>query len=296
MMSGYFRNVALAAMLVFTLSTMDTEAKKDKPKENDAALFLAPLNDSLNIDAGTMEAVFSLNYSFDDYLRPDTSACTPFIFLKIYNKDVSSAREKEQGMLTISESQSKGSHGIYFGTNYYSFEIPGPPIYRSGGTGINPDKNRGSWLLENEWHSLAVTWKVENDGLHAEMFLDGKPQTSKIFPLKESGIRPFSKDDLIGIGSLDMSAASILTYRLSKKVRTKEEIASNDPLKPDESTTFFLDAEIAAKCAKYDAKDFNKINNSGEISAKKNGVFFGNYKIIKTPKGKAIQFYDKLSR
>lgn len=128
------------------------------------------------------------------------------------------------------------------------------------------------------------------------MFLDGKPQASKIFPLKESGTRTFSKDDTIGISALDLSAASILTYRLSSKVRTKEEIALKSPLKPDEATTFFLNGELAAKCGKFDAKEFEKMNKKGDIPMKKNGVFFGNYKIVETPKGKAIQFYHKLSR
>jgi hypothetical protein len=272
---------------------MDAAAKRDKPKEIDAAIFVAPLDGSLNIEAGTMEVVFSLGYSFDDYLRPETSSCTPFTFLQIYNKDGSVARKNKQAIMGVYAVQVRGLHRLSFETNYYYWELKGPPLLRSGGTSISSAKERGTWILEGEWHSLVVTWKVENDGLHAEMFLDGKLQISKIFPLKESATGPFAKDDLIGIGGLEMSSGSILYYRLSNKVRTKEEIASKDPLKPDEATTFFLDGELAAKCGKKDLKDFKIMSKKGEIVTKENGSFFGNFKIVKSPKGKVIQFYDK---
>ena len=75
-----------------------------------------------------------------------------------------------------------------------------------------------------------------------------------------------------------------------------DEIASKDPLKPDDATTFFLDGETAAKCGKFDAKDFSKMNKNGQIDTGKTGAFFGKFKIVTTPDGKAIQFYDKLSR
>jgi hypothetical protein len=214
--------------------------------------------------------------------------------LQVYNKDGSAARKKEQGIMGVYAVQVRDLHRLSFETNYYSWELKGPPPLRSGGTSISPAKERGTWILEDEWHSFAVTWKVENDGLHAEMFLDGKLQISKIFPLKESAAGPFAKDDLIGIGGLEMSSGSILYYRLSNKIRTKEEIASKAPLKPDEATTFFLDGELAAKYGKNSLKDFKTMSKKGEIVIKKNGSFFGNFKIVKTPKGKAIQFYDKL--
>ncbi len=300
MISDNFRIIVLAAMLAFTLATADTwaAAKDNKPKEIDAAIFLAPFNDSLSIEAGSIEVRFCLNYSFDENLRPESSRCTPFIFLKIYNKDGSLLSEKDESdPFLFTSRQNRGANSIGFGTQYYYMKknVP-PPNDKRFGIGIGGDKENGIWLLENEWHSMAVTWKVEKDGLHAEMFLDGKSQASRIFPIKESNTRPFSKDDLIGIGGLNLSPATILSYRISNRARTNDEIASKNPLKPDEATTFFLDGETAAKCGKYDAKEFGKMNKKGQIDTGKTGAFFGKFKIVNTPNGKAIQFFDKLSR
>lgn len=296
-MTNYFRSSALAALMIFTLAAMDVEAKKDKPADIDAAMFLAPLNDSLSIDAGTLEVTFSLDYSFDDYLRPELSACMPFTFLGIYNKDFPSVRQKEEGVISACAHMSMGSHGMTFATNYYYWETKEPQPFKGFGIGmVNPSKEKGTWLKEDEWHSFAVTWKVEADGLHTESFFDGNLQASRIFPLKDSNTKPFSKEDLIGIGGINLSPASILSYRLSNKVRTKEEIAAKGPLKQDESTTFLLNAELAAKCAKFDVKDLGKIIKNGKLDIKKNGAFFGNFKIVDTPNGKAIQFYNKRSR
>ncbi len=286
-------------MLVFTLATADTEAAaKDKPKEIDAAIFLAPFNNSLNIEAGSIEVRFCLNYSFDENLRPESSRCTPFSFLRIYNKDGSSLSEKDENepfLFTVQ--QNRGANSIGFLTQYYYMKknMP-PPDDKRFILVIGGDKDKGIWLLEKEWHSIAVTWKVENDGLHTEMFLDGKSQSNRIFPIKEGTIRPFSKDDLIGIGGLSLSAATILSYRISNRVRTNDEIASKNPLEPDEATTFFLDGNTAAKNGKYDAKEFGKMNKKGQIDTGKTGAFFGKFKIVPTPNGKAIQFFDKLSR
>ncbi len=300
MISNHFRWIAFAAMAIFTLAALDAAgaAKDNKPKEIDAAIFLAPFNDSLSIDAGTIEARFCLNYSFDDFLRPASSRCTPFTFLKIYNKDGSLLSEKDEiNPFLFVFYQNRGSNYINFGTQYYHMKtnVP-PPNDKRFGIAIGGDNEKGIWLLENEWHSIAVTWKVEKDALHIEMFLDGKPQSSRIFPIKESNIRPFSKDDLIGIGGIGLSPATILSYRISNRVRTKDEIDSKDPLKPDDATTFFLDGETAAKCGKFDAKEFGKMNKKGQIDTGKTGAFFGKFKIVTTPNGKAIQFFDKLSR
>ena len=120
----------------------------------------------------------------------------------------------------------------------------------------------------------------------------------KKFPIKDNDpdIRQFSKDDMIGIGGISLSPATILSYRISNRVRTKEEIVSKEPLKPDEATTFFLSGDTAAKCGKADRKDFLAMSKKGQIDVGKNGTFFGKFKIVNTPNGKAIQFFDKLSR
>ncbi len=285
-------------MLTLITATIYAEGKKDKPKDVDAALLFVPLNDAVSIDAGTLETRFNLNYTFDDSLRPGESACTPFVFLKVCGKDGSrDGKDDKVPKISIVAYFARGSHSFLFFNSYYYMKVNNPPdtIYRALNTRGN--KENGPWISQdNEWHSLAVTWKVENGGLHVSSFFDGKFCQDTTLPIKESNIPPFAKDDLIGIGGLDLSPATILSYRLSNRVRTLEEIASKDPLKPDKETTFFLDAEIAMKFSSFEKNDFIRMNKSGEINMKKKGAFFGKFKIVDTPEGKAIQFYNKCSR
>ncbi len=298
MITDYFLKTALGMIAIFALATVDAApaAKDNKTKEVDAALFLAPFNNSLSIDAGTIETRFCLNYSFDDFLRPETSKCSPFAFLRIFEKDGTLVDGRSP--LSLASYQDRTSHSIVFYNNAYYSEKNTQPVTKQYGSGLVGNKERGTWLTENEWHSLALTWKVENNELAAEMFLDGKLCSSKKFPIKDADtdVRQFSKDDLIGIGGLSLSPATILSYRISNRVRTNEEIASKEPLKPDEATTFFLSGETAAKYGKADRKDFLAMSKKGQIDVKKNGTFFGKFKIIDTPNGKAIQFFEKLSR
>lgn len=298
MISVYLRSTLLAIMLTLITATIYAEGKKDKPRDVDAALLLVPLNDAVSIDAGTLETRFNLNYTFDDSLRPEESICVPFVFLKVLGKDGSRDEKDEKApKLSIIAYIARGSHSFLFFNSYYYMKVNNPPdtIYRTLNTRGN--KEKGPWISqEDEWHSLAVTWKVENGGLHVSSFFDGKFCQKTTLPIKESNIPPFAKDDLIGIGGLDLSPATILSYRLSNRVRTVEEIASKDPLKPDKETTFFLDAETAMKFSSFERNDFVRMNKSGEINMKKKGAFFGKFKIVDTPEGKAIQFYNKRSR
>ena len=296
-MSNHFRSMFIFLMMAVAFTSMGAGKKDDKAREPDAALFLAPLNDSLNIDAGTLETRFSLDYSFDEYLRPEASNCSPFFFLQIYNKDGSPHGKNEKDpVVCILMHQGTGIHRFFFGNADYFLETKAPSPAKHKGFSFPGSKEAGTWISQGEWHSLAVTWKVEKEALHVEMFLDGKLRNHYAFTTKDTGIRPLSKDDLLGIGDLGLSPATILSYRLSNRVRTKEEIASEDPLKPDEATTFFLDGETAAKFGSFDRKDFEKMSKKGKMDLKKNGAFFGKFKIVDTPKGKAVQFYDKLSR
>ena len=298
MISDYFPKMALLMIAILAIAAADAApaAKDNKPKEVDAALFLAPFNNSLSIDAGTIEIRFCLNYSFDECLRPETSKCLPFAFLQIYEKD--GTLVDVRAPLSIASYQNRSSHSILFYNNVYYLEKDTQPVTRNYTLGLLGNKERGIWFSENEWHSLVVTWKVENNALNATMFLDGNVCSSKKFPIKDNDpdIRQFSKDDMIGIGGISLSPATILSYRISNRVRTKEEIVSKEPLKPDEATTFFLSGDTAAKCGKADRKDFLAMSKKGQIDVGKNGTFFGKFKIVNTPNGKAIQFFDKLSR
>lgn len=114
-----------------------------------------------------------------DYLRPDISGCVPFIFLQIYNKDSSANREKEQGVMAISVPQNTGNHVLYFWNNNYYYEVKGSSIIRSGGIGIIPSKEKGTWILKDECHSLAVTWKVEKMDCTPKCFLTANRRQAK---------------------------------------------------------------------------------------------------------------------
>ena len=293
MISIFFRIIILLAIAIFPPVATDAGSGKEKPKKLDSAMFLAPADGLFSIDAGTLEARFSLDYSLEDYLRPETSFSSLFFFLRTYNESISYV--KDEAYFHIVAIQDKGIHRFSCVDNLYYREIKTDPGVRHNEACIVFDKENGLWISSGEWHSLAVTWKIEKEALHVEMFLDGKLRNTMTFPIKAGDVRPFSKGDIISIGNLDLSPATILSYRLSNRVRTREEIASALPLKPDKDTTFYLDADTAIKFKGYGREKFEKMRKSGKVDIGK-GIFVGEYKIVSTPEGKAIQFYNKLSR
>ncbi len=297
MSSNSIRNAVMAAMAALALTAMGA---KDKAKEIDAGMFFTPAAGVLNLDVGTLEVRFSLDYSFSDYLRPESSQCTPFSFLRTFNYNDKTGvllpnREKEP-VVGIATAQWRGTHAIVFSNNRHFKWVHQPPE-KAGHVSIPGTREKGAFLSKGEWHALAVTWRSETNGLRVEMFLDGKSWSKYTFPDTDSEVRAVGEGDLIGIGGLELSPATVQSYRLSNRVRTPEEMAPDKPLKSDEATTFFLDGESAAKFRKLDRKDVSRIGGAFRSLGKATkGVFVGNYQVVSTPSGKAIQFYKKLSR
>jgi hypothetical protein len=277
--------------------------RKLKAVEADAALFLAPLNGAINLNAGTLEARFTLDYSFADSLRPAASGCLPFVFLQVYDGEGAPyvvRAEKADPAFTVVLQQSSGVHGLSFLNRFYYYEAKADPAdpgakQKLFQTGVKANKEKGPWFSAGEWHTLAVTWQIEKEVLRVELFLDGKSQGQRNFTSKESALNGFAKGDLLGLGGESLSPATLLAYRLSSCVRTKEEIASDAPLKSDATTTFFLDGETAGKIKVMKMKDFAGMRHAKKINLTQ-PVFIGEMKLVETPKGKAIQFYKKCSR
>lgn len=291
-------NLMMAMLITATLTSKGADinrTKADKPKPPDAVMFLAPLNDAITVDTGTIEVRFALNYSFSDYVRPDLSACTPFRFFSLLDKE---ATPMNSGYTTpwfnLLFNQKRGKNMILYGNNYYYSAPEAEPEIRNSTLGINGDETKGPWFKKGEWHSLAATWLVDEKGImQLELFLDGKSYKRSSFPRKTSSLRPLDKNDLIGIGGQEISEATLLSYRISNRVRTKEEITSDQPLTPDEATTFFLDGTTAAQCKVLKQSVFAKMVNTKTVSIKGKGVFVGTPEFVNTPKGKAIQFSAK---
>jgi hypothetical protein len=293
-----------ATLMLATVTAMAVTAtganvkKAPTPREPDTAFLLAPLNEAVNLNAGTLEARFALDYSFSDYLRPELSSCIPFRFLQILTKDAVPQEEIENGpSFSIHMHQKRGGNSILFGTAFYYRESKSDPTLLSFSTGISGNQETGPWLKQGEWHTLAATWEIDKTGvLQLELFLDGKSYQRRAFPKKASKVPSFGKTDLMGIGGLGLSPAALLSYRLSNRVRTKEEITSDKPLVADEATTFFLDAATVTQYKPVAYRAFAKMRKENNVNIKGKGVLIGNYKIVATPQGKAIQFYEKSSR
>jgi hypothetical protein len=291
------KEIFLISMIAgILLLSFSLTAAKSKP---DTALLLFPAGKKININSGTLEVIFSLDYSFDDYLRPELSEFSPFKFIRVYGRyglEYDQTKGNSEPFFRIMMYHHRGDHAFNFINPYYYYDLPDHySDRRCFNGGFKSDKEKGIWISRGEWHSLAVTWKVDNGSLRVEMFLDGISRRVIDFTNKESSIRDFNDDDYIGIGDMDISPASILSYRLSNRVRTEEEITSKEPLKADDATTFFMNGAIAAKFKKYDRKKYFKMLKDQKIDVKTE-TFFGEFKIIDTPMGKAIQFYNKLSR
>jgi hypothetical protein len=287
--------VALSGMVAYGKPKANADKKEEKSTV-DAVLFLAPLDDLVNLAAGTLEARVSLDYSFDDTLRPAGSRCQPFNFLRIYRSDglMYGADEKEP-VFSVYMNQVRGAHSFFFENRHYYGVRNSDPSLRFSSAAISGDKEKGPWLLAGEWHAIAVTWVVDKEGLQVELYLDGKSQTRRSFPIKESAVGSFKKGDFLSMGGETLSAATLLSYRLSSRVRTKEEIASDKPLVADDATTLFMDAGIAEKSATLKRGDYASMLKNKKLTIRQ-PVFVGEFKIVDTPKGKAIQFYKKKSR
>lgn len=296
--------LGIAFLTLFSSFSAQAQNPKDVKKNKiDAGLLLIPADGVIDLEKGTCEVRFSLDYSFSDYMRPAVSGCVPFEFLKLYSYDennstlltVNSYNNKDT-IFNIQVRQIRGLHQILFFSNYY-FALTGTPPEPHIGLSISGDKERGAFISKGEWHTLAVTWQFQDGKWKREMFLDGKKWRHMFYPEKEIGIRPIGKNDLIGIGSLDFSSGSIQAMRISNRVRSDVELSLQDPLKRDDATTFFIDGSIAAKCKELDKEDLGKLGKALKRKGKDEvGVFVGNHVIVDSPEGKAIQFYKKLSR
>lgn len=299
--------MAIAFLTLFSSFLTQAQNPKDGKKSNeakkeiDAGLLLIPAEGVIDLGKGTCEIRFSLDYSFSDYLRPAASGCVPFSFLGLYSYDESKSTppvansDKEDTIFNIQVRQKRGLHQILFFSNYY-FVLTGTPPERHIGISISGEQ-KGAFISKGEWHTLAVTWQLQDGKWNSTIFLDGKKWRHMIYPEKEIGIRPIGKNDLIGIGSLDFSSGSIQSMRISNRVRSDEELSLKDPLKRDDATTFFIDGSIAAKCKQLDKEELGKLGKMLKRKGKDEvGVFVGNHVIVDSPEGKAIQFYKKLSR
>lgn len=290
-----FASLMMAIFMVTTLASDgadDNRKKTDKVKVPDAVMFLAPLNDAIDMNAGTLEVRFALNYSFFDYIRPDLSACVPFRFISLLSKEGTPFPSGDSTpWLNLHFKQKRGLHMILYGNNHHYSAPDAEPEKRNSSLGVNSDEQKGPWFKKGEWHSLAATWCIDDkDVMHLELFLDGKSYKRSSFPKKSSSLRPLAKDDLIGIGGLDVSEATLLSYRISNRVRTKEEISSDKPLAADEATTFFLDGTTAAQCKVLSHAAFAELIKNKSVTIKDKGLFVGSPKFVNTPKGKVIQF------
>ncbi|MEI6165640.1 MAG: hypothetical protein WCS52_00445 [bacterium] len=287
--------VAISGMGAYGKPKANADNKEEKSTV-DAVLFLAPLDDLVNLAAGTLEARVSLDYSFDDTLRPAGSRCQPFNFLRIYRSDgLMYGAEEMEPVFSIYMNQVRGAHSLFFENRHYYGVRKSDPSQRFSSAAISGDKEKGPWLLAGEWHAMAVTWVVDKEGLQVELYLDGKSQSRRSFPIKEGGVGSFKKGDFLSVGGETLSAATLLSYRLSNRVRTKEEIASDKPLVADDATTLFMDAGIAEKTAALKRSEFASMVKNKKLNIRQ-PVFVGEFKIIDTPKGKAIQFYKQKSR
>lgn len=297
----------VAAALMAALMVMEAEAKPaqkvEKPPEYDAAILIAPLNDMVNMSAGTMEAHFSLDYSYDDYLRVQSSGCTPFTFLIATgpNRLLGHPKKGEnEPALSIYEGQLRGHHALHYNSNLYYYEYPNrtdsnePPI-KAYAESVGSNKEKGPWFKQGEWHRFAVTWALSNDVLKIEMYVDGELKRARNFPKKTSSIEPFAKTDFIKLGGETLSPLTMLSYRLSNRVRTKEEIASDKPLVEDQNTTFLLNGTTADKIKVMKLEEWTAMRSAKKLKITQ-PVFFGKIKIVTSAKGKAVQFYQTRSR
>lgn len=269
---------------------------KEKRQESDSVLFLTPVADLIKPEAGTVEVDFILDYSFDDYLRPGESFCQPFVFLYILDRNnPTNKQDDSRPIITLSLHQGRGQHCIAFGCNWSCTVQKDTNKRATIAFARYGNQDRGPWFKRGERHSLAATWSTEAGVSNWEFFIDGLSCWKDRFADKPDDVRALGENDLIQIGGTSLSPATILGYRISSRARTAAEIAPNKTLKPDDSTTLFLDAKTIGEQGKMDRKEYQKMVQAGKLTMRK-GTFIGKFRLVDTPHGKGIQFFSKQSR
>ncbi len=253
-----------------------------------SAAIVFPAKGNFDPDQGTVEMVFSPSYSAADNMGAG-SGITTFRVLSVSGPKASGRGEDG---LSWNVSIGQWQSGNYLSISSSRFERPlayQPPINYLTCHFKTAD---GSPFKAGAWYSFAASWARTGTNYVLSLYFDGKCMTKSTMPMSSIfGTAALDPKDLLIIGNPHVMRGSLECLRLSKKVRSPEEIAAADKagLVKDADTLLFIDASTVAKMKDKPAEDL--INTEGNtIRVPPEGLLFGKVEYIQGRKGKAIDF------
>ena len=279
--------LAVGIFAALTASTAQKRTDTSAKAKPSAGMFLVQAGDKFDVNAGTLAVRFLLNYSLDSYLMPELSEYATFPFLQVGGgqNHLSVDQDVAYMAVTIRQERGKNFFQLTANTHHTVRRIGTNDVFRRAALSVNLSRENGPWLERGEPHDLVVTWKILDDDLHLDMYLDGKPVGSRVYKERKAGISAFTNDGFLSIGSTQISAATLLSYRLSKRALTREEVAAKAPL----DDAYLFNETTLGKVKKVSLPEFRAMDKSGKLDYKR-GVFIGDYQIIQTSEGKGVQF------
>ena len=268
-------------------------AKGGASKGKYGAAVVFPAKGNFDPDKGTLEAVFSLSYSFGDKMGQGSSIST-FSLLSLSGRK-GSGRGEQGASWHVSIGQYQGHDHLTMSSTMFElarqYDTPVTWFSCSLAPTNSPPFKAG------EWRSLAASWQRigdSKDKYALALYLDGKCVRKGTMPVSPMfGTSEIDPKDLLCFGNPWLMRGSLECLRLSKRVRTPDEIAAahKDGLVKDADTRVFLDAETVAKLKIKAAEDL--INREEKtIRVPPEGLLFGDLEYVPGRKGKAIKFPD----
>ena len=298
---GWILLVLMAAPFI-GVNAQNRGARKVDPDENNAAIMF-PAKGRLNVTNGTIEAVFSLAYSFGDQFGTAGSGRRLFALLSTHNSagaryDAASPGKTGPGLnfnVYLGQYQSRD----YMFVTSSLFERPQknlPPARYI--TSALPAKDKANSVKAGEWHTMAVTWRLTNGAHVVTFYLDGKRMGRGSAPHR-AGFSTLSMadDDLLAFGFPGQMYGSLQSVRVSGRARSDAEIAAAEKagLVKDGDTLLLLDGASVLKMKTVNVSRLTENKSERDLRVPPQGLVFGKLKrVAGRDKAPAVQFREIL--
>ena len=282
---------ALVASLALTGEAASKKRQKGVTKAAAAkrsAAIVFPAKGTFDPDRGTVEMVFSPSYSAADNMGTG-SGMTTFSVLSVTGPKAS-GRGEDGLSWRVSIGQWQTGNYLSISSSRFERPIAYQPAINYFSSGFKTAT--GAPFKAGGWYSFAASWLCTGTNYLLSLYFDGKCIRKSTMPMSSIfGTAVIDPKDLLIIGSPRVMRGSLENLRISKRVRTPEEIAAADKagLTKDADTLLFIDATTVAKMKTKSAEDL--INTEKKlIRVPPEGMLFGKVEYIQGRKGKAIDF------
>ncbi|HPN84215.1 MAG TPA: hypothetical protein PK821_02665 [Victivallales bacterium] len=263
----------------------DTKPKDEKPQYGEIVF---PRKGSIEYQEGTFEIWFKPTYNTMEAMFGSETNRNTVYFMTVtpYKRAMNRASEKSNSDINLK------TPNMGFGIGHMT-SGPGGLSFWSKMIDRRNDPTQGSQdtvfhqikpidFKKDQWHYIAVTWKKEGKNYESEMCIDGVFRKKSVAPEFEDITFDFEEMYFI-VGSHEDCNIAVDSFRVSKKVRTNEEILKSfeSGLSSDDATLLF-----------HNGASFEKMKKVSERSEPKKcspkGEIYGASRMVSGKSGKAI--------